>query len=153
LVESFEVNWVIAAGFLLWSLATAATGLVRGFAMLLAMRFMLGIGESVMIPACSKIFGLHLPEHHRGFANGFLQAAWCFGPAVGTLGAGLLIAKYGWRSVFIGIGLTSLAWLPAWMKWMPRARLTARSVPATPSLVDILQQRSFWGASAGHFSI
>jgi len=36
IVDSFDVNRVIAAGFLLWSLATAATGLVRGFAMLLA---------------------------------------------------------------------------------------------------------------------
>ena len=41
LVDRFEVNWVIAAGFLLWSVTTAATGLVRGFTMLLAMRLML----------------------------------------------------------------------------------------------------------------
>ena len=89
IVDRFDVNRVIAAGFLLWSLATAATGLVRGFTMLLAMRLMLGVGESVMVPACSKILGFHLPEHHRGFANGVLQGAWSAGPAVGTLGAGL----------------------------------------------------------------
>jgi len=57
------------------------------------MRLMLGVGESVMIPACSKILGIHLPERHRGFANGVLQGAWSFGPAVGTLGAGLLMAR------------------------------------------------------------
>src|ERR1700675_4569780 len=73
MVDSFDASRVIAAGFLLWSLTTAATGLVRGFTMLLAMRLMLGVGESVMIPACSKILGLHLAEHHRGFANGVLQ--------------------------------------------------------------------------------
>jgi len=89
IVDRFDVNRVIAAGFLLWSLATAATGLVRGFTMLLAMRLMLGVGESVMVPACSKILGFHLPEHHRGFADGVLQGAWSAGPAVGTLGAGL----------------------------------------------------------------
>jgi len=38
IVDSFDANRVIAAGFLLWSLTTAATGLVRGFTMLLAMR-------------------------------------------------------------------------------------------------------------------
>lgn len=139
LVETFDVNWVIAAGFLLWSVATAATGLVRGFAMLLAMRLMLGIGESVMMPACSKIFGFHLPEHHRGFANGLLQAAWCFGPAVGTLGCGLLIAQYGWRPVFIGIGLSSLAWLPAWIRWMPRASAGASSLVRPPGFAEILR--------------
>ena len=98
--------------------------------MLLAMRLMLGVGESVMIPACSKILGFHLPEHHRGFANGVLQGAWSFGPAVGTLGAGLLTARYGWRPVFIGIGLTSLAWLPAWIKWMPGGGAMERSLVA-----------------------
>ncbi len=37
-VDRFEVNLVIAAGFLVWSLATAATGLVHGFLLLLLMR-------------------------------------------------------------------------------------------------------------------
>ena len=45
LVDRVDVNRVMAAGFLLWSLSTAATGLVRGFTMLLAMRLMLGFGE------------------------------------------------------------------------------------------------------------
>jgi ACS family D-galactonate transporter-like MFS transporter len=153
MVDSFDASRVIAAGFLLWSLTTAATGLVRGFTMLLAMRLMLGVGESVMIPACSKILGFHLPEHHRGFANGVLQGAWSFGPAVGTLGAGLLMAEYGWRSVFIGIGLTSLAWVPAWIKWRPRGGAMERSLVAAPGFADILRQRSFWGVCVGHFSV
>jgi len=153
MVDSFDANWVIAAGFLLWSLTAAATGLVRGFTMLLAMRLMLGVGESVMIPACSKILGFHLPEHCRGFANGVLQGAWSFGPAVGTLGAGLLMARYGWRPVFIGIGLISLVWLPAWIKWMPRGGAMERSLVAAPGFADILRQRSFWGVCAGHFSV
>jgi len=129
MVDNFDASRVIAVGFLLWSLTTAATGLVRGFTMLLAMRLMLGVSESVMIPACSKIVGFHLPEHHRGFANGVLQGAWSSGPAVGTLGAGLLMAKHGWRLVFIGIGLIRLTWLPAWIKWMARGAATAALSP------------------------
>ena len=152
LVDRFEVSWVMAAGFLVWSLATSATGLVRGFTMLLAMRLILGVGESVMVPAFSKIFSFHLPEHHRGVANGVLQGAVRFGPAVGTLGAGLLMAKYGWRPVFIGIGLTSLAWLPAWISWRPRGGAKNHPLRACPSFGDIVRQRSFWGVCAGHFS-
>ena len=116
LVDRFDVNWVIASGYLLWSLATAATGIARGFAILLAMRLMLGIGESVAFPACSKILAAHLPEYRRGFANGVLQGALRCGNVVGTLGAGVLMVMYGWRPVFIGIGLISLLWLPAWDK-------------------------------------
>jgi MFS family permease len=153
LVDRFDVNWVMAAGFLLWSLATAATGLVQGFTMLMAMRLMLGVGESVMAPTWSKIFSLNLPEHYRGFANGVVQGAVRSGPAVGTLGAGLLIAKYGWRPAFIGIGLVSLAWLPAWIKWMPRGGAIRHSLPAGPGFADVLRRRSFWGVCAGHFSV
>jgi hypothetical protein len=62
-------------------------------------------------------------------------------------------AKYGWRPVFIGVGLTSVAWVAAWIKWMPRGRAIERSVFAAPGFADILRQRSFWGVCAGHFSV
>jgi MFS family permease len=151
LVDRFDVNWVIAAGYLLWSLATATTGLVQGFTILLMMRLMLGIGESVAFPACSKILARQLAEHHRGFANGVIQSALKFGNAVGTFGSGLLMAMHGWRPVFIGVGLVSLLWLPAWIKWMPCGSAMSCSVVKTAGHIDILRQRSFWGASLGHF--
>ncbi len=154
LADKVDANWVLAAGFLLWSLATAATGLIQGFTMLLVMRLVLGAGESVMVPAWSKILSLHVTEQYRGFANGVCQGAVRFGPAVGTLGVGVLITQYGWRPAFIGIGLISLAWIPAWIKWMPRGRGINRSLDAAaPGFVEILRQRSFWGVCAGHFSI
>lgn len=153
LIDRFDVNRILAGGFLLWSVATASTGLVQGFALLLGMRLLLGIGESVAVPASCKILGGHLPEHYRGFAGGSMMAAMRCGNAVGTLGAGLLIAKFGWRFMFIGIGLLSLLWLPAWLKWMPRGG-EAHAAPAAsagPRLLQIMKLRSFWGASLGQF--
>ena len=144
-IDRFDVNRVLAFGFLLWSLATAATGVVYGFTMLLAMRLLLGIGESVAFPCYCKILAQNLPEHRRGFANGAIIAGMKCGPVVGTLGAGVLMAKYGWRPVFIGIGLLSLVWLPAWMKWMPRAAGLGASRSVSPRVIDILRQRSILG--------
>jgi len=153
IVDRIDVNWVIAAGFAIWSIATAATGLVHGFAMLLVMRLLLGVGESVSFPGCSKILARHLTEESRGFANGLISMALRAGPAVGTFGAGMLMARYGWRVVFVGIGVASLVWLPAWMKWMPRhpGVVAASSRTLGPRVKDILRQRSFWGATIGHF--
>lgn len=150
LVDRFDVNRVLAVGYLLWSLATAATGLVHGFAMLLIMRLALGVGESVAFPCCSKILARHLLEHHRGFANGIISGAVKCGPAAGALGAGMLMAHYGWRPVFVGIGLLSLVWLPLWMKWKPCGETLVES-GLCPRVRQILQQRSFWGACAGQF--
>lgn len=156
LVDRFEAKHILAAGFLLWSLATAATGLARGFAILLAMRFILGIGEAVALPCGSKILARHLPEQYRGFASGALMSALKCGNAVGTLTAGLLMARYGWRPVFIAIGLTSLVWLPLWRKWMPRGtevvKGNAGRDETRPRPSEILLHRSFWGTSGGHFS-
>jgi MFS family permease len=152
LVDQFNVNRVLAAGFLIWSLATAATGLVRGFALLLSMRLILGIGESVAVPASSKILARYLPEHHRGSASGIVMSALRGGNAVGTFGAGFLMAKFGWRPVFIAIGLVSLLWLPAWAKCMPHdSRVAGQSLSAAPGFAEIFRQRSFWGTSAGQF--
>ena len=151
-VDRFEVNHVLAAGFLLWSLATIATGFVAGFTSLLVVRLFLGAGESVAFPSCSKILVRHLPEHCRGIGNAVIGAGQFGGPAFGTFGAGLLMARYGWRPVFLGIGLVSLLWLPAWRKWMPRGPGVSGLRPSKCMPVrQILGSRSFWGASGGHF--
>jgi ACS family D-galactonate transporter-like MFS transporter len=153
MVDRFDANRILAAGFLLWSLATATTGFVRGFALLLSIRFILGIGEAVALPCGAKILARHLPEHHRGWAAGALMCSLRFGNAAGTLGAGMLMAKFGWRPVFIGIGLLSLLWLPAWVHWRPRGgRELPRIEPRKGIGWAILQRRSFWGTSAGHFA-
>ncbi|MBV9183786.1 MAG: MFS transporter, partial [Acidobacteria bacterium] len=61
--------------------------------------------------------------------------------------------KLGWRRVFIALGLLSLPWLPAWIKWMPRTgNAVGRADQRGPGFQDILSQRSFWGTCVGHFA-
>ena len=55
LVDRFNVNRVLGAGYVIWSVATLMTGAVHGFAMLFLLRLLLGLGESVAYPAYSKI--------------------------------------------------------------------------------------------------
>ncbi len=153
MVDRFNVATMMALGFLVWSLSTAATGLATGFVTLLLMRILLGIGESVMFPAASKMCAQHVPEQSRGMANGSLIAASRSGAAIGTLVGGLLMAKYGWRVAFLLIGLVSLLWIPAWMRWKPPVESTiVRLDRGVPSHRAILRQRSFWGSALGHFS-
>src|SRR5437899_12894876 len=60
-IDRFDVNRVLAFGFLLWSLATVTTGVVYGFTMLLAMRLLFGIGECVAFSCYSKILAPNIP--------------------------------------------------------------------------------------------
>jgi MFS transporter, ACS family, D-galactonate transporter len=153
LVDRHDVKWVMAIGFFVWSVATAATGLAHSFAALLLFRLLLGVGESVAYPCYSKILTAYYPEHRRGFANGLIDAGTKFGPALGTLAGGMLMARYGWRPVFLVLGLGSLIWLPAWFYWMPRGREAGqRGMEAGPGFGEILSQKALWATSLGHFA-
>ena len=96
----FHVGWVLAIGFFLWSGATALTGFATAFAMIFALRLLLGIGESVTYPVYSRILASEYPEHHRGFANALIDAGTKAGPALGILVGGLLVSQVGWRIFF-----------------------------------------------------
>ena len=151
IVDRYGANWVLSGGLMLWSLATLATGFAGGFVALLTLRLLLGIGESVAFPCTSKLISENVPPADRGLANGVVTAGLKLGPAVGAFGAGLLIAKYGWRSVFWGLGLVSLLWLPAWFHWKPQRRVTGLENEVSPSVLAILAEGGFWGCSVGHF--
>jgi MFS transporter, ACS family, D-galactonate transporter len=153
LVERFNVNWVLAGGFFVWTMATAATGLVHGFQMLLVMRLILGIGESVAFPSYSKILAKHFPESLRGRANSFIAAGIAAGPAFGIFFGAMLIAKHGWRPFFIGLGLISLLWLLPWKMSMPTGPgMAVSATDRTPGIPEILLQRSAWGTFLGLFA-
>jgi len=155
LVDRFDVNWVLAAGFFLWSAATGITGILHGFAALFVVRLVLGIGESVAFPAYGRIMAQHFPDRHRGFTNSMITAGLASGPAFGMLAGGTLMARFGWRSFFVVLGSVSLLWLIPWFRWMPRGPGLKRveDTGAAPKIVDILLQRSAWGSFAGLFCV
>ena len=148
----FDVGKVYAGAFLIWSVATALTGLASGFVLLFSLRLILGMGESAAYPSYSKIFATHFPEHHRGLANAIVDAGSKFGPALGMLVGGLLMAQFGWRPFFIVLGGASLIWLIPWMKWMPRGHgISGEKLADPPGALRILAQRSAWGSFGGLF--
>jgi MFS transporter, ACS family, D-galactonate transporter len=152
LVDRLNVNWVFAAGFLVWSAATAGTGIVHAFWTLFVLRLMLGIGESVAYPSYSKIIALHFPEEHRGLANSVISAGLVLGPGFGMLMGGMLMGRFGWRPFFVVLGLASFLWLIPWVKLMPKERDSLHQDKTdAPSLSEFLRLRSAWGTSLGLF--
>jgi MFS family permease len=154
LVDRFDVKWVFAAGFLLWSASTAVTGLLHGFAALLIIRVILGLGESVAFPSYGKVLGSHFKERHRGFANAMIMVGLALGPALGMWVGGRTVGRFGWRPFFLMLGLAGLLWLPLWAAWMPRRTdAPSRSQARTAGVLDILRRRSSWGTCIGQASI
>jgi MFS family permease len=154
LCERINPYRTLALGLVVWALATAATGLAQGFAALIVLRLVLGVGESAAFPASSALIGRHLEPGKLGRANSFIGLGLSLGPAFGTFAGGLLIARLGWRPVFVLFGLASLVWVWPWVArtrslW-PEADAPGR--PGGPSYIAILSHREAWGAALGHFA-
>ena len=154
LVDRHEVKWVYAAGFFVWSLAMASTGLATSFAGLLAARLWLGIGESVFLPSVSKIVVGFFPPERRGLPNALVDVGTKVGPALSIYLGGMLLQDYGWRALFIGVGLGSLLWLLPWTWSMPAdpARSGERHAGGL-GMAEILCRRETWGTSLGMFAL
>ena len=154
LAEKINAYRALALGVALWSLATVATGFATGFVSILALRLVLGLGESAAFPCSSKLLGEHLPQHRLGFANGMIGVGLALGPAFGTFAGGMLMAKLDWRPVFILFGLVSALWLIPWLGMTRQGSVHADEPKAksAPSFLAIVRQRGMWGAGLGHFS-
>ena len=138
-------------GFALWSLATALTGLAGGFGVLLGFRVLLGVGETVAFPSMSKLLAQAVPPAQLGLANGFTTSGVYFGPAIGVLAGGLIIAAVGWRPMFLLFGVIALLWLPPWTLHGRSARATQPAPQQPPPYRAILNQRGLWGTTLGQF--
>lgn len=110
-----------AAGIILFALASLACGLALDANMLVAARAIQGIGAAAMLPNSLALLNQacgHDPKL-RARAVGLWTAAGAISIAAGPVVGGLLIAAFGWRSIFLvnlplcaaGL-LASFAWVP-----------------------------------------
>jgi MFS transporter, putative metabolite:H+ symporter len=120
---------VFALTLLVYGLATGASALATGVAMLLVLRFVVGLGLGAELPVASTLVSEYAPARMRGRVVVVLESFW----AVGWLAAALIgffvvpSSDAGWRWAF-AIGL-----LPAFYALVVRWRL--------PESVRFLERR------------
>jgi MFS family permease len=149
--ERYGAGRVLGAGLVLWATATILLGVTSVYPLLIALRMLLGLGESTGFPCVSKLLATAVPVESLGLANGIISFAYLFGPAVGTFLGGMLMANFGWRSAFLVFGTLSLLWLYPWSRVKVPTRTVAQNA-FQPSLRRILAEPSLWGTSLGLFS-
>ena len=137
--DRFNLRWLYAAAFTVWSVAQGLTGLAGGLAMLIGFRILLGIGESIYLPGGTKIVNLLFARNERGLPSGLFD----FGTRTGLVLEGILIpwllTHYGWRRTFMIIGVLALLWLIPWFLLFP-SRLQSRTNPAAAGSETTIQQ-------------
>jgi MFS family permease len=96
---------VIAGGIVVWSVATALSGLSFGFTTLFIARALVGFGGAAAAAAAASMVADYFPGPRRALAMGIFMAGLAVGGVLGILIAGQLEALYGWRVAFLVLGL------------------------------------------------
>jgi MFS transporter, Spinster family, sphingosine-1-phosphate transporter len=96
---------LMALGVGAWSIATAATGLMRTFAQLMTARSFVGIGEAAYATISPALLSDYFPRSQRGRAFAVFYVAIPVGAAAGYLIGGLIEPAFGWRAAFYVVGL------------------------------------------------
>lgn len=146
---------VLAGGFALWSVATLFSGLSGGIVGLVLLRLLMGVGESVTYPSALALLAQRVEDRHRARATGVFQLGGVLGPAVGAFVGGLVMVHYGWRAMFVTLGLASLLWIIPWSRQLRAApsvaAIAAARATTAPTFSDILRQRALWSTMLGNF--
>ncbi|MCL4674276.1 MAG: MFS transporter [Sphingomonadaceae bacterium] len=96
---------IIAAGCVMWSLATAATGLATGPWSLALARIGVGVGEAAFVAPAYSILSDYFKPEKRGMAFAILGLATYIGQIAGQAGGPAIAAEHGWRMAFFAIGI------------------------------------------------
>lgn len=110
----FPISWltdrsnrrnIIAASVIIWSAMTVCSGLARNYWQLLLSRLGVGIGEAGGTPGANSIISDYFPCVRRPMALTIFSLGAPIGAWIGADIAGGIADHYGWRSVFLALGV------------------------------------------------
>lgn len=157
--DRFNLRWLYAGAFFLWSLSQGLTGLAIGLFTLILFRILLGFGESIYLPGGTRVISLLFAPQDRGLPSGLFDCGVRSGLAFGTPLTALLIRHYGWRHTFLLVGFTALLWLIPWLAVYPSslgrrdslARRPGQSPPASTPRRALSLDSNLLGICLGFF--
>lgn len=155
---------IVAAGVAIWSLATIASGLARGFGQLFGARMLVGVGEATLSPCAMSLIGDSFPPERRGKPIGLYSAALVLGAGVASLiGAAVLGvgghasdtvlpivgAVRSWQFALIVVGLPGLILSPLFLLLREPVRRTGPAAAASGVAAALAQMRTHRVALGG----
>jgi MFS family permease len=108
LADKYSRRKILAAGVLVWSLMTAASGLARNFWQIFALRLGVGVGEATCAPAATSLIGDYFHSGKRAKAMSIFMLGLPVGLALSFAVSGAVAKNYGWRAAFFVAGLPGL---------------------------------------------
>lgn len=159
IVDRFGPRVPLAVGVLFWCAMSGSTAAAGSLGQLATLRVLLGVGESALVPAGLRWIRDHVEEQRRGLAVGIFMSGTKWGPAVSAPLSAWLLARYGWRAMFLLLGLGGAVWLAPWI-WITRhdrevmeSRRVSEELVRTPEppFLSLFRERALWGTLIGTF--
>lgn len=157
LADRYRRTTLVGAGVALWSLATAASGLARGFGQLLVARVAVGLGDSALAPGALSLIGDSFTPEKRGRPVALYITSQSVGAGLAALGGGAVLAwamaqdqlrvpvlgaVVPWQFTFLAVGIPGLlvALLLALLK-EPARQVTERTGSIAHTLRYLAKRR------------
>jgi MFS family permease len=114
-----------------WSVMVALCGTATSFAQLLLIRVGVAIGEAGCIPPAHSLIADYFGRAERPRAVAIYMLAGSLSTLIGYFVAGWLSEFYGWRTMFILLGLPGI--IPAALAWLTLREPRLEKVVTTPA--------------------
>jgi len=113
-IFGFPLSWlidrrsrrnIIGICLIVWSVLTVATGLARSYWQLLWARIGVGVGEAGGTPGANSMLSDFFPAARRPMALSVFALGAPIGAWLGSQVAGALAYRFGWRTMFLALGI------------------------------------------------
>jgi predicted MFS family arabinose efflux permease len=139
---------LLAGGIAVWTSLTALAGLATSYAMLLATRLGVGIGEAVCTPAATSWIGDMVSPTRRARAMAAFMMAVPIGGMISYAVSGPVAQAHGWRAAMVLAAVPGLILIPAVMWLREPARPAAVSELHSSRALAALPSTFWWIAAS-----
>ncbi|MBU1377054.1 MAG: MFS transporter [Alphaproteobacteria bacterium] len=130
---------IITAALAVWSLMTALCGAATTFWQLVLARVGVGAGEAGAMAPAQGLLADYFPPSQRARAISLFMLSVTAGNFLGLAGGGWLVQNFGWRTMFLAVGLPGLLLVPLVYFTLNEPRSAAPSEVSTETLADVLK--------------
>jgi sugar phosphate permease len=117
LLDRFGERIILGTAMFLWSATQTLTGLVRGFASFMVARTGLAMGESPFVVSAVKTVHDWFDVRERATPMGIVNSATTMGQAIAPPILTMTMLAFGWRGMFMLIGLPGMLLSIAWFSF------------------------------------
>ncbi|MDB5461320.1 MAG: transporter, partial [Caulobacteraceae bacterium] len=150
--DKWNRKYLILISIVIFSAATVASGMAKGFLSLMLARVVVGIGEAGPTPASVSILSDRFPPARRPLVMSLFISGAFVGSTIGLLTIGLFGANVSWRLVFWAAGLAGFVAtliVAIVVREPPRQTQSAKGENFVTAVVELSKIASFRWVSVG----